>query len=121
MLVQPVPSSIRIALTFFQSSSIAKELRTYELYHEIFNEIGKERVFGFGSMDQNARLELCRLIRKLSYREGDHARFGQEERFYVDLKTDAFSEGAHLIGRVASEVLEGFARTQGILSMEWEG
>lgn len=65
-------------------------------------------------MDQNAlRLGeltplLTRLVRKLSYREGDFTlASGKKSKFYVDLKaTTLHPEGAHLIGECAYELLK---------------
>lgn len=64
-------------------------------------------------MDQHAlRLneispQLTRLIRKLSYREGDFTlASGRKSKFYVDLKaTTLHPEGAYLIGECAYELL----------------
>lgn len=53
--------------------------------------------------------ELARLIRKLSYREGDFTlASGKKSSYYIDLKvTTLHPEGAHLIGRAAVERIEG--------------
>jgi orotate phosphoribosyltransferase len=64
-------------------------------------------------MDQHAlRLDeltaaLTRLVRQLSYREGDFTlASGKKSRFYVDLKaTTLHPEGAYLIGECAYELL----------------
>ena len=52
--------------------------------------------------------QLVRLIRKLSYREGDFTlASGKKSTFYVDLKaTTLHPEGAFLIGELAFRVLE---------------
>jgi len=52
--------------------------------------------------------ELARLVRKLSYREGDFTlASGQKSKFYVDLKaTTLHPDGAHQIGQCAVEVLQ---------------
>jgi orotate phosphoribosyltransferase len=57
-------------------------------------------------MDQ--KQELCRLIKKLSYREGDFTlASGKKSNFYVDLKaTTLHPEGAYLIGEVAFRVIQ---------------
>jgi orotate phosphoribosyltransferase len=56
--------------------------------------------------------QLTRLVRKLSYREGDFTlASGKKSKFYVDLKaTTLHPEGAYLIGETAYAVLksEGF-------------
>jgi orotate phosphoribosyltransferase len=65
-------------------------------------------------MDQHAlRLgeltpQLTRLVRKLSYREGDFTlASGKKSKFYVDLKaTTLHPEGAYLIGECAYELLK---------------
>lgn len=65
-------------------------------------------------MDQHAlRLgeltqQLTRLIRKLSYREGDFTlASGKKSKFYVDLKaTTLHPDGAYLIGECAYELLK---------------
>src|SRR3954466_4864953 len=53
------------------------------------------------------RVELIRLIRKLSYREGDFTlASGQKSKFYVDLKaTTLHPEGAFQIGEAALDFL----------------
>lgn len=64
-------------------------------------------------MDQHAlRLqeltpELTRVVRKLSYREGDFTlASGKKSKFYVDLKaTTLHPDGAHLIGECTYELL----------------
>jgi orotate phosphoribosyltransferase len=57
-------------------------------------------------MDPSA---LPRLIRKLSYREGDFTlASGKKSKFYVDLKaTTLHPDGAYLIGEEAVRVLQG--------------
>lgn len=51
---------------------------------------------------------LVRLIRELSYREGDFTlASGKKSTFYIDLKaTTLHAEGAYLIGKVALETIE---------------
>lgn len=51
--------------------------------------------------------DLFRLIKKLSYREGDFTlASGKKSPFYIDLKaTTLHPDGAHLIGEVAFEVI----------------
>src|ERR1700747_1701221 len=51
--------------------------------------------------------DLFRLIKKLSYREGDFTlASGKKSTFYIDLKaTTLHPDGAHLIGEVAFEVI----------------
>lgn len=59
-------------------------------------------------MDSQAlKRELLKLIRQLSYREGDFTlASGKKSKFYVDLKaTTLHPEGAHLIGELAVEVI----------------
>ena len=62
-------------------------------------------------MDQESfkhlRTDLFRLIKKLSYREGDFTlASGKKSNFYIDLKaTTLHPDGAHLIGEVAFEVI----------------
>jgi orotate phosphoribosyltransferase len=53
------------------------------------------------------RLELIRLIRKLSYREGNFTlASGKKSSFYVDLKaTTLHPEGALMIGRVGARLI----------------
>ena len=57
--------------------------------------------------DRERTGELIRLIRKLSYREGDFTLVsGKKSRYYVDLKvTSLHPEGAHLIGVLAVEAV----------------
>lgn len=52
--------------------------------------------------------QLTRLVRKLSYREGDFTlASGKKSKFYVDLKaTTLHPEGAYLIGECAYELLK---------------
>jgi orotate phosphoribosyltransferase len=56
-------------------------------------------------MDQKS---LFRLIKKLSYREGDFTlASGKKSNFYIDLKaTTLHPDGAHLIGEVAFQVIQ---------------
>lgn len=60
-------------------------------------------------MDKKSQLflELFRLIKKLSYREGDFTlASGKKSSFYIDLKaTTLHPEGAYLIGEVAVQVI----------------
>jgi orotate phosphoribosyltransferase len=62
-------------------------------------------------MDQDSfkrlRGELFRVIKKLSYREGDFTlASGKKSSFYIDLKaTTLHPDGAHLIGEVAVETI----------------
>lgn len=62
-------------------------------------------------MDQESfkrlRADLFRLIKKLSYREGDFTlASGKKSTFYIDLKaTTLHPDGAHLIGEVAVETV----------------
>jgi orotate phosphoribosyltransferase len=61
-------------------------------------------------MDQKSSLitqQLFRLIKKLSYREGDFTlASGKKSNFYIDLKaTTLHPDGAHLIGEVAVQVI----------------
>ena len=59
-------------------------------------------------MDQSALQTLTRLIRKLSYREGDFTlSSGKKSNFYIDLKaTTLHPDGAYWIGKAAVELLE---------------
>jgi orotate phosphoribosyltransferase len=58
-------------------------------------------------VDDGLRPALVRLVRKLSYREGDFTlASGKKSKFYVDLKaTTLHPEGARLIGKVAARVI----------------
>jgi len=58
-------------------------------------------------MDQKPLSELVRLVRKLSYREGDFTLVsGKKSRFYVDLKsTTLHPEGAYWIGEATVNLL----------------
>ena len=58
-------------------------------------------------MDSSSLSNLVRLIRQLSYREGDFTlTSGKKSPFYIDLKaTTLHPEGAHWIGICASELL----------------
>jgi orotate phosphoribosyltransferase len=60
------------------------------------------------SVNTPVHQSLVRLIRKLSYREGDFTlASGKKSGFYVDLKaTTLHPEGAYLIGEVAFEVIQ---------------
>ncbi len=62
-------------------------------------------------MDQKPLGELVKLIRQLSYREGDFTlASGKKSRFYIDLKaTTLHPEGAFWIGEAAMDLL---AKTQ---------
>jgi orotate phosphoribosyltransferase len=58
-------------------------------------------------LDEKLRQDLVRLVRRLSYREGDFTlASGKKSKFYVDLKaTTLHPEGARLIGQVATRVI----------------
>jgi len=58
-------------------------------------------------MDHPSHRQLVKLIRELSYREGDFTlASGRRSKFYVDLKaTTLHPEGAFLIGEVAADLL----------------
>jgi orotate phosphoribosyltransferase len=58
--------------------------------------------------DEAERIKLVRLVRRLSYREGDFTlASGKKSKFYVDLKaTTLHPEGAKLIGRVAAREIQ---------------
>src|SRR4051812_28284837 len=57
--------------------------------------------------DEKRRQDLVRLVRRLSYREGDFTlASGKKSKFYVDLKaTTLHPEGAKLIGQVAARAI----------------
>jgi orotate phosphoribosyltransferase len=59
-------------------------------------------------MDQKPLNELVRVIRKLSYREGDFTlASGKKSKFYVDLKaTTLHPEGAYWIGEAALDLIQ---------------
>jgi orotate phosphoribosyltransferase len=66
---------------------------------------------------EKQRRELVRLIRRLSYREGDFTlASGKKSKFYVDLKaTTLHPEGAKLIGNVATrEILSRCPLVEGV-------
>jgi orotate phosphoribosyltransferase len=68
-------------------------------------------------MDQKSQYELIRIIRKLSYREGDFTlSSGKKSKFYIDLKaTTLHPDGAYCIGEVAVDrVLELKLPVQGV-------
>lgn len=56
---------------------------------------------------QDARRELIKLVRNLSYREGDFTLVsGQKSGFYIDLKaTTLHPDGAYWLGRLAVQVM----------------
>lgn len=63
------------------------------------------------------RVKLVKLVRKLSYREGDFTlASGKKSKFYVDLKaTTLHPEGARLIGKVAArEILAKCPLVEGV-------
>jgi orotate phosphoribosyltransferase len=63
--------------------------------------------------------QLARLVRKLSYREGDFTlASGKKSKFYVDLKaTTLHPEGAYLIGECAFERL----KSEGLIAQGIQG
>jgi orotate phosphoribosyltransferase len=63
-------------------------------------------------LNQKLNQQLFKLIKKLSYREGDFTlASGKKSNFYIDLKaTTLHPDGAHLIGEVAVQVI----RDQGL-------
>jgi orotate phosphoribosyltransferase len=66
---------------------------------------------------EEERKKLVRLVRKLSYREGDFTlASGKKSKFYVDLKaTTLHREGAKLIGKVATRaILKGCPLVEGV-------
>jgi orotate phosphoribosyltransferase len=60
--------------------------------------------------DEALRHKLVKLVRRLSYREGDFTlASGKKSKFYVDLKaTTLHPEGAKLIGQVAARVIQAY-------------
>jgi len=59
-------------------------------------------------MDQKPFNELVRIVKKLSYREGDFTlASGKKSRFYIDLKASTLHpDGAYWIGEAALDVME---------------
>ena len=59
-------------------------------------------------MDQKPLRELVRIVRKLSYREGDFTLVsGKKSKFYIDLKaTTLHPDGAYWIGEAALNLIQ---------------